>query len=266
MKKFKKLLAVLLSVLFVAGCFAACSSKGDANEAAIKEIEDGKLTIGITIYEPMNYYEKDENGNSTLVGFDTEFAKAVCEKLGVEADFIEINWDTKFNELNAGSIDCVWNGMTITEDAVSASSISTPYARNAQVVVMSADVLENYPTVESLAGLTVAVESGSAGAEVAAENNIGNLVEVDTQARALTEVSSGSSDACIIDLTMAEAMTGEGTSNATLGYKLELGEEEYGIAFAKDSELTAKVNEIIEELKADGTLNALAEKYGVVLA
>lgn len=263
MKKFKKLLAVLLSVLFVAGCFAACSSNNASDEAAIKELEDGKLTIGITIYEPMNYY--DEADNTKLIGFDTEFAEAVCAKLGVEADFIEINWDTKFNELNAGSIDCVWNGMTITDEALSAASISTAYARNAQVVVMSADALENYPTVESLAGLTVAVESGSAGAEVAAENNIANVVEVDTQAKALTEVSSGSSDACIIDLTMAQAMTGEGTSNATLGYKIELGEEEYGIAFAKDSELTAKVNEIIEELKADGTLDSLAEKYGVAL-
>ena len=241
MKKFRKALAVLLSVLFVAGCFAACSSSNsETNDAAVKEIKDGKLTIGITIYEPMNYY--DENDKTKLVGFDTEFAEAVCAKLGVEAEFVEINWDTKFNELNSGSIDCVWNGMTITDEAKTAASISNPYARNAQVVVMSADALDKYPTVESIADLTVAVEAGSAGAEVAAESGIKNLVEVDTQARALTEVSSGSSDACIIDLTMAQSMTGEGTSNSTLGYKLELGEEEYGIAFAKDSELTAKVN------------------------
>lgn len=265
MKKFRKALAVLLSVLFVAGCFAACSSSSsETNDAAVKEIKDGKLTIGITIYEPMNYY--DENDSTKLIGFDTEFAEAVCAKLGVEAEFVEINWDTKFNELNSGSIDCVWNGMTITDEAKTAASISTPYARNAQVVVMSADALDKYPTVESIADLAVAVEAGSAGAEVAAESGIKNLVEVDTQARALTEVSSGSSDACIIDLTMAQSMTGEGTSNSTLGYKIELGEEEYGIAFAKDSELTAKVNEIIEELKADGTLASLAQKYGVVLA
>ena len=165
----------------------------------------------------------------------------VGEKLGVNIEFKEIDWDNKIPELDSQAIDCVWYGMTRTDEVKSSMNCTKPYVINAQVVVMSADALDKYPTVESIADLTVAVEAGSAGAEVAAESGIKNLVEVDTQARALTEVSSGSSDACIIDLTMAQSMTGEGTSNSTLGYKLELGEEEYGIAFAKDSELTAKV-------------------------
>lgn len=272
----KKVLSVFLAALMmisVVSLFAACSKDTadkdttGASDAATAEsdlayVQDkGTLVVGITEYEPMNYM--DENGEWT--GFDTEFARAVGEKLGVNVEFVEINWDYKYNELDSKSIDCIWNGMTITDEGKEAASISDPYAENAQVVVMKQDQLANYTDVESLKNLTIAVEGGSAGEKAAAAAGLTNTVVSNTQALALTEVSSGSCDACIIDLTMANSMTGEGTSNANLGFELKLEAEEYGIAFRKNSDLTAKVNEIIDELMSDGTLDALAEKYEISL-
>lgn len=272
----KKVLSVFLAALMmvsVVSLFAACSKDTadkdttGASDAATAESDlayvqnKGTLVVGITEYEPMNYM--DENGEWT--GFDTEFARAVGEKLGVNVEFVEINWDYKYNELDSKSIDCIWNGMTITDEGKEAASISDPYAENAQVVVMKQDQLANYTDVESLKNLTIAVEGGSAGEKAAAAAGLTNTVVSNTQALALTEVSSGSCDACIIDLTMANSMTGEGTSNANLGFELKLEAEEYGIAFRKNSDLTAKVNEIIDELMSDGTLDALAEKYEISL-
>lgn len=223
--------------------------------------EKGKLVVGITEYEPMNYL--DDNGEWT--GFDTEFAEIVAEKLGVEAEFVEIDWDGKIMELDSRAIDCVWNGMTLTDEVLKGMNCTKPYVINAQVVVMNKDKLEDYETVDSLEGLTFVAESGSAGA--AAITNVGyEAVEVATQADALMEVATGVEDACVIDITMANAMTGEGTSYPDLGYLLNLTEEFYGIGFRKDSDVTAAVNDIIDELIADGTLVKLAEKYSLVLA
>ena len=176
-------------------------------EGTVADVEyvkaNGKLVIGITDYAPMNY--KDENDAWT--GFDTEFALAVCEKLGVTAEFVEIDWDNKFLALEAKTIDCIWNGMTISEEVLNNTSCSQPYVKNAQVVVLAKDKLDQYKTAEDMKDLTFAVEAGSAGA-AAAEDNGFNAVEVGTQTDALLEVVSGSSDACIIDLTMANSMLG----------------------------------------------------------
>ena len=226
--------------------------------------EKGKMIVGMTVYAPMNYYE--DEAKTVLTGFDTEFALAVGEKLGVEIEFFEIaDWDSKFTELRTKNIDCVWNGMTITDEALKNSSVSDPYVKNAQVVVMKADKLAEYPDAESMKDLVFVVERGSAGKDAAEAAGL-NYTEVKYQSDALLEVKSGAADACVIDITMAANMTGEGTSYAELGYSLELSTEEYGISFRKGSDVTAKVNEIIAELKADGTLQALAEKYELTLA
>ena len=163
-------------------------------------------------------------------------------------------------------IDAVWNGMTITEEAKLNSSVSNPYVVNAQVVVMSLDALANYESVDNLAGLTIAVESGSAGEACANEISGANVVPLQNQEAALMEVAAGTSDACIIDITMANAMTGDGTSYADLGYQLSLSEEEYGVSFRKDSDLTAAFNDFMVKLKNDGTLQDLAAKYNLTLA
>lgn len=233
-------------------------TKPDSDLAYVTE--KGTLVVGITEYEPMNY---KEDGKWT--GFDTEFAEAVAEKLGVKAEFVEIDWDNKVFELNSKAIDCVWNGMTLTNEVLNSMNCSKAYVVNAQVLVMNKDKIADYTTVESLKDLTFVAEAGSAGAEAIADAGY-TATEVGTQADALMEVAAGAEDACVIDITMANAMTGEGTNYADLTYGLSLTSEEYGIGFRKDSDLTEKVNSIIDELNKDGTLPALAEKYNLTLA
>ena len=246
----KKWIAMILAVILVAACFAGCSAKD-------------KFVVGITDYEPMDY--KDENGEWT--GFDAEFARLFAEELGQEIEFFVItDWGKKFVELKDGNIDCVWNGMTITEEALLNSIVSDPYVINAQVVVMKADKIADYTTAESLKDLTVAVENGSAGETAAVDAGCEKIVKVADQGAALLEVKAGTSDACVIDITMANAMTGEGSDYADLAAGISLTSEEYGVAFPIDSELTAKFNAFMDELIADGTLQALADKYGLTLA
>ena len=269
MKKITKFVAVLLSVLFVASCFAACSKSQTAETSSDLEYikNKGTMVIGITEYEPMNYYVKDENGKNVLTGFDTEFAQEVCKRLGVEAEFIVIDWDNKILEIDAKSVDAVWNGMTLTDEVTSSMSCSDPYVKNAQVLVMDKDKIGNYTTVESLSELTFAAESGSAGEAALTDAGLADkCTAVAAQSDALMEVASGSVDACVIDITMANSMTGEGTSYKNLASGLELTSEEYGIGFRKGSDVTAEVNKIIAEMKADGSLQELADKYSLTLA
>lgn len=263
MKSLKKVLAVVLCVLFVSGMFAACSKSNNSKSDLDYVKSKGKMVIGVTLYEPMNY--KDESGNWT--GFDTEFAQAVCEKLGVEAEFIVIDWDNKIFELDSKKIDCAWNGMTLTDEIKESMSCTKPYVKNEQVVVMKADAVKNYTDVASLKDVTFAAESGSAGEAALKDLSLGaNLTSVAAQSDALMEVKSGSVQACVIDNTMANAMTGEGTSYSELAQGISLTSEEYGVGFRKGSDLTAEVDKIIDEMKADGSLQKLADKYNLTLA
>ena len=257
----KKMIALLLAMILMLTCFTACGAKEDSDLAAIKKA--GKIVVGITDYAPMDY--KDEDGEWT--GFDAEFARLFAGELGVDCEFFVIpNWGTKFMELETKQIDAVWNGMTITEEALTNSSVSDPYVINAQVVVTKIDALEVYNSIEALSGLTIAVESGSAGESCANEIAGANVVPLQNQEAALMEVAAGTSDACIIDITMANAMTGDGTSYADLGYSLSLSEEEYGVSFRKGSDLTEKFNEFMIKLRDEGTLRDLADKYNLTLA
>ena len=257
----KKIIVMLLAIALMLTCFTACGAKEDSDMAYVKK--NGKIVVGITDYAPMDY--KDENGEWT--GFDAEFARLFAGHLGVDCEFFVIpNWGTKFMELETKQIDAIWNGMTITEEAEANSSVSDPYVINAQVVVTQADALETYGSIEALSGLNIAVESGSAGESCAIEIAGANVIPLQNQEAALMEVAAGTSDACVIDITMANAMTGEGTNYADLAYKLSLSEELYGVSFRKDSDLTAAFNEFMAKLKADGTLEALATKYNLTLA
>ena len=229
---------------------------------------DGKVVIGITYYAPMNYL--DDNGN--LTGFDTEFAELVCAELGLTPEFMEINWDTKEIELAAKTIDCIWNGMTITPARSAEMSISLPYVKNMQVVVVKTD--STVATTADLVGQVVVAELGSAGeAQIVGEDADESLLQAEytgmsKQTDCLMEVKAGTAAAAVLDWTLAKTMTGEGTDYADLKIVdgIELASEEYGIAFRKGSDMTEKVNDIIKKLVADGTLVALAEKYGLGLA
>ncbi len=290
----KKWMAVMLAGMMTAASLGGCGSTGstaeteapaeetgtaetDASDAASEDAaaedsaagesdmayvqEKGTLVVGITDFAPMDY--KDENGE--WIGFDADMAKAFAESLGVEAEFVEIDWDNKILELDGKTIDCVWNGMTLTEDVLSAMECSNAYCNNAQVVIVPADVADQYQDEESLADLTFAVEAGSAGEEQVQALGL-NYTPVTAQSDALMEVAAGTSDAAVIDSLMAAAMVGEGTGYEDLTYTIGLNSEEYGVGFRKGSDLAAALNEFFASSYADGTMESVAETYGVQAA
>ena len=278
LKRFLSLFVAGAMALSLAACSGAASmstaasSSGSAAGSAASASADsdlayiqgkGKMVIGYTVYAPMNY--TDDEGNFT--GFDTDLATAVCEKLGVEPEFVEINWDTKVVELDAKSIDCIWNGMTLTEDIMANTATTKAYAKNAQVVVVKDGTA--YTSTADLAGKTVVAEAGSAGeAAFQGDENLAkaDYVSKSVQTDCLMEVAAGTADAAVLDLTLANAMIGEGTDYAGLKIVDELNAEEYGVAFRKGSDAAAAVDAAFDALKADGTMQALAEKYELTLA
>ena len=240
---------------------SASSASGSQTAASDVDYvkEKGTLIVGITDFAPMDYKEE---GSDEWIGFDADMAKAFAESLGVEVEFLEINWDNKVLELENKGIDAVWNGMTLTDDVKALMATSDPYCLNGQVVVLSADVADQYQTAESLSGLSFAVENGSAGMEQAEAAGLG-YVAMDTQAKALMEVASGTSDAAIIDLLMAVAMIGEGTSYPDLTYTVQLSSDEYGVGFRKGSDLAEAFSSFWKEAYDAGTVMEIAEKYGI---
>ncbi len=271
----KKSIALILAALAVIMCFAlaACGGTGaggeepstDAPEVAsdLAYIKDnGKMIIGYTEFAPMNY----KNDDGEFVGFETEFAKAVCEELGVEAKFQLISWEAKETELAAKTIDCIWNGMTITEERLEEMSISTPYMANKQVLIVKAENADKYLKPEDMEGAKVVAEVESAGEGVAKEDAFfakAQYTSVADQATALMEVASGVSDACVVDYVLSIGMIGEGTDyeNLVVVDSLAFADEEYGIAFRKGSDTTAAVNEAISNLVANGKLQEIAANY-----
>ena len=266
----KKLLALALAVMMaclIIGIAAAEESDWDYISGK------GKLVVGMTLFAPMNYYEGDE-----FVGFDTELTKAVGEKLGVEIEFVEINWDSKEIELNSKNIDCIWNGMCITPERKENMSMTNAYLYNTQAIVAKTDKMADL--LANLEGVNVVAEQGSTGegkllgtieddetVVVSAKEffSKSNYTAVDSMAKALMEVKSGTADIALVDSVCALAMVGEGTDYADMSVNLDnnFGLQEYGIAFRKGSDVTEKVNEIIVELTKDGTVAEIAGRYGL---
>ncbi len=241
---------------------AEASEEPSGDESDVQYVQDkGTLVVGITDFEPMDY--QDENGN--WIGFDADMATAFAKSLGVDVEFVEIDWDNKVLELDNKSIDCVWNGMTLTDEVTSSMACSNAYCNNAQVAIVKKDVADQYQTVESMKDLNFAVEAGSAGeAEVTALNY--NCTPVKAQADALMEVAAGTSDAAVIDSLMAAAMVGEGTGYENLTYTASFNSEEYGVGFRKGSDLVEKLNAFFADSYKDGSMKTTAEKYGVQAA
>ena len=267
----KKLLCMVLVLMMVLSAGAAMA-EGNSDWEYIKG--KGKITIGITLFAPINYY--DENGE--LIGFDTELAKATFEKLGVEVEFIEINWDSKEIELNSKNIDAIWNGMCITEERKQNMSMSRPYLYNTQAMVMKAD--KEADIMADISGKYVVAEQGSTGegklqGTIADDDTVvvsakeyfkdANYTPVDSMAKALMEVKSGIADVALVDSVCALAMVGEGTDYDDLTVNLDnnFGLQEYGIGFRVGSDVTELVNNAIIELTKDGTVAQIAEKYGL---
>lgn len=259
MKNAKKALALVFALMMMLSLFA-CAKKYDAAKDWEYIKDKGTLVIGITEYEPMNYY-----ADGKLVGFDTEFAEALCAKLGLTPEFVVIDWESKELELSGNKIDCIWNGLTVTEERKANMDFTVSYLKNQQVVVVRTADQGLYASAADLGGKTVAAEEGSAGA-AAIETDLSGatLLGVAAQSDALLELKAGKVDAAVIDLTMAQAMTGENTDYADLTIAdIDMSDEEYAIGFRVGSNATEQFNSVIRELLSDGTLNALAEKYAL---
>ncbi|MBQ7836351.1 MAG: transporter substrate-binding domain-containing protein [Clostridia bacterium] len=255
----KKILAIMLALTFIFALSACGEIEGSDKEYIT---EKGELVVGITYFAPMNYLDDDNK----LTGFETDFATAVCEELGLKVKFQEISWDAKETELSSKNIDCIWNGMTITEEREANMSISQPYMQNKQVLVMKKDAAEKIKSSDDLKDMTIVAEKESAGEKVV--NSDGyftgvSYVAVDTQAKALTEVKSGTADGAVVDYVASIGMIGEGTDYEELVVVggASFSPEEYGIAFRKGSDMTAEVNKAINKLIASGKLEEIAAKY-----
>lgn len=255
----KKLITLVLLTAMLIICFAGCATKPSTAQTDSEYIkEKGVLVVGITDFEPMDY--QDDNGD--WIGFDADMAKAFAESLGVEVEFVEIEWDYKAMELENKSIDCVWNGMTLTDEVKASMACSAPYCNNAQVVIVDKSVADQYTTTDACMDLRFAVEKGSAGEIMAKELGFMYTPVLD-QATALVEVTAGTANAAIIDKLMAAAMVGDGTGFASLTYTVDLNEEEYGVGFRKGSDMVALINEFFKAAMADGSMQKVAETYGV---
>ena len=282
----KKFLSLALALTLCAS-LAACSSGGNTSGSSsgsdntsgsgsgsssqtqtsdMQYVKDkGTLVVGITYFAPMDYKEE---GSDEWIGFDGEMANAFAESLGVNVEFQEITWDYKVEELNSKAIDCVWNGMTLSDDVMAAMGTSVPYCTNYQTLIYAADKAADFEGLTSLEGLNIAVESGSAGEDAALALGA-TTVPVQAQSNALMEVSAGTSDAAVIDVLMAAEMTGEGTSYADLVYSLNLNDaqglesEEYGVGFRQGSDLVDAFNTFWAEKVADGTVLETATTYGL---
>ena len=281
----KKLLALVLSLIMVMSLFAACGGNNDPTEPATEgptnaptdapadndptdlpeEVKKETVVVGYTLYEPMNY--EDENGK--LIGFDTELAEAVFGNLGYEVMFQKIDWSAKYTDLNSGAIDCVWNGFTCNcaddDDGIQRKEkvdFSYNYMENRQVIVVKAD--SGIASAADLAGKVGGAETGSAGETYANSFEDVMVKGFDYQTTALMEVLSGTVDFAVLDAQLAKSYCGKGDyADLQIVDALSSDVEYYAIGFKKGSELTAKVNAELEKLAADGTIKALAEKYGV---
>ncbi|MCD8212008.1 MAG: transporter substrate-binding domain-containing protein [Oscillospiraceae bacterium] len=265
----KKILALLLSFTLIFA-LASCGSSTDSSDSEDNDESanydtdedyiraDNTIYVGVTQYEPMDY--KDENDEWT--GFDADLARGFAEYLGLGIEFLEIDWDNKVLALEDEIVDCVWNGMTLTEVLQNGLACSNAYCKNSQVVVMKKDVVDEYDSVDSLKGLAFAVESGSTGeAAVIADGFVYTAVE--TQNDTLTKLSEGEVDGAVIDSVMADAVVGDGTDYEDFAVGVSLTDEEFGVAFRKDSNMAEILNGYLSEAYEDGTIAELAETYGI---
>lgn len=254
----KKIIAILLAVLMMSTALVTltgCGSSSDVDSIKSK----GKIVIGVTDYAPFDYME----GND-WVGFDADMAKLLGEKLGVDVEFIEIDWDNKVVELKSSKIDAIWNGMTMTDELAKEMDFSNAYAENYQVVVVKSDNAAELNSIEALAGKKFVAESGSAG-ETAAVENFGedNVTGLLGMTKALFEVQAGTADAAVVDYSIAKSLCGTGDyASLQIVDGIRMGEEKFAVGIRKGSDLTATINELFAENYANGKMAEFQEKYG----
>lgn len=270
---YKKLFRLLCAGALSAALLTACGGNppaqngGDAAQStsegdqSLQYIQDkGVLILGLDDQlPPMGFL--DESGK--VVGFDIDVAEKVCEKLGVKLETQAINWDAKQMELDTKSIDCIWNGLSWSEDRAAAMSLTNPYLKNHMVLVVP--VGSSYESVDDLSGKTISLQSGSTAQEAyEAEERLKDrteMVGMENNMLCLIDVESGASDAALMDETVANYLIETGGKQLRVMEDF-LYEEEYVIGFRKDElALTDAVNKALGELAEEGTLAEISTKW-----
>lgn len=266
MKQIGKKACILLiaGVMFLMG-LSGCESSNENTFSKMSEGQSdleyvqskGTLVVGITEFAPMDFLDGDQ-----WTGFDADLVRDFAESIGVTVEFKEIDWDNRTKLLENGSIDCIWNGMTMTEEMQSTISCSEPYLSNAQVAVMERDEMEQYQTIDACRHMLFAAEKSSTGETLLKEMKY-RYTTFDTQLEALQSVRSGKADAAMIDIVMAAYYTSEEQEFQDLSFQIALNDEKSCAGFRKGSDLTEKANEFLKNAYEDGTIDSLASRYGL---
>lgn len=259
-KKVLTVIAVVVLAVSMAVGLTACGNNQKKDWDYIQE--RGKMIVGYTNYPPLDI--KDASGNVSS-GFDYELAKEVGKKLGVEVEFKEINWANKVLDVNSKKIDCIWNGMTVNEELKKNLTLSNSYMRNRQAIIVKADETR-FTDLESLKNSNIGAEAGSAGAAFIENNNLNsNYKKAEKQLDLFFEMEANKLDVAVLDSIMAGYyMNLETYKGKYKVLEINTDQEEFAIGFRKgDTTFAGKVNNAIAELKKDGTLQTLANKYGL---
>lgn len=237
----------------------AAATESKADESYNKIIEAGKLVLGLdATFKPMGY--TDENDN--IVGFDIDLATEVCKRLGVKLETYGVNWDTKEIDLDAGTIDCIWNGLSVSPARKEQMLMSDPYMKNEMIFTVNSD--SELKTLDDLKGKTIAVQNGSTAQEILAKSDLAadiTVNELATNVEALNQLEMGMCDAVFLDSVVAKYEINTSKKAFTI-MEEGLEEEEYAIGFRKgDQALCDKVEEVLSEMKADGTVEKLSTKW-----
>ena len=265
MKKITALALTSAMVLSLAACGGSSSDtkKSDSSKSSSKSdieyVQDkGTLVVGITDFEPMDY----KNDKDEWIGFDADMAKAFAKSLGVDAEFVEIDWDNKVMELDGKTIDCVWNGLSINEERQEKMNLSEPYMKNAMVFVVKGD--STVAKMDDLKGKKISVQNGSSAQTILENSAIKDDITISpiaTNVEALQQLELGVVDAVFLDEVVADyEIKNSGKDYKKLAEGLE--EEQYAIAFRKnDQALRDAVQKTLSEMKADGKLGDISTKW-----
>ena len=269
----KKISLAVFAMMMVAmlAVFAGCSSSSDTNSGTADSgtaqdnslqnvLDKGTFVLGLDdSFPPMGF--RDENNN--IVGFDIDVATEVANRMGVELKLQPIEWSTKEMELNTGSVDCLWNGLSIDDERKQAMDLSEPYMTNRMVLVVLND--SEYTDQASLAGKTIGVQNGSTAEKILEESDfsktIGNTIGFKDNVTAFMELETKGIDAIFMDEVVANyAITSQNKDFKVL--EDGLTEEEYAVGFKKgNTALKNEVQKYIDEMKADGTMTQISEKW-----
>lgn len=270
----KKKLAILLILCLSLGLMFGCGGTGEekapapddkevAADDSLTQIQDkGKFIVGLDdAFPPMGYREE---GTNEIIGFDIDLAKEVASRLGVEVEFQPVIWDTIIEELNGGNIDVIWNGLTITPERQEKIAFSEPYLDNAQIVVVQKG--SSIKTKADLAGKTIGLQGGSSAmnavqADQETFESLGEIVEFASNDEALLDLAAGRLDAVVVDNIVGRYYISKKADVYDVADE-DFGDEEFGVGFRKDDvAFRDKVQEALDEMKADGTAAKISEKW-----